>query len=269
MSSQHDPFVAMKAAQRQAWASFSPTAIFTTEPAAKLVSFAGIERGERVLDVGCGTGVVAITAALRGASVEGFDLSPDLLEEARRNAAVCGPSLSVTFGEGDCEALPFADASFDVVVSQFGHMFAPRPDVATAEMLRVLKPGGRVAFSTWQPELLMGRMFDLFARVSPPPDGVALPSSWGVPQVVRERLSSRVADVTFGSGEMRTPTLSPLHFCARMEATSPPLKKALASLAGDPAAVARLRDELRSIVACYFRDNCITQTFLMTRARKL
>ena len=269
MSSQHDPFAAMKAAQREAWASFSPTAIFTTEPAAKLVAFAGIERGERVLDVGCGTGVVAITAALRGASVEGFDLSPDLLDEARRNAAVCEPSHSVAFHEGDCEALPFADASFDVVVSQFGHMFAPRPEVAIAEMLRVLKPGGRVAFSTWQPELLMGRMFDLFARVSPPPAGAALPSSWGVPQIVRERLSSRVVDVTFGSGEMRTPTLSPAQFCARMEATSPPLKKALAALAGDPAAAARLRDELRSIVACYFRDNCITQTFLMTRAKKV
>ena len=268
MSTTPDPFAAMKAAQREAWASFSPTAIFTTEPAAKLVTFAGIERGERVLDVGCGTGVVAITAALRGASVEGFDLSPDLLEEARRNAAVCGPSLSVAFHEGDCEALPFGDSSFDVVVSQFGHMFAPRPRVAVSEMLRVLKRGGRIAFSTWPPELLMGRMFDLFARVSPPPQGAALPSSWGDPRNVRELLDALVHDIEFASAEMRTPTLSPDHFCARMEATSPPLKKAMAALAGDPAAAARLRDELRSIVTCYFRDNCVTQTFLMTRGTK-
>ena len=268
MSTTPDPFAAMKAAQRQAWASFSPTAIFTTEPAAKLVAFAGIENGNRVLDVGCGTGPVAITAALRGAHVDGFDLSPDLLDEARNNAQIAKCISAVRFTEGDCEQLPYQDATFDVVVSQFGHMFAPRPRVAVAEMLRVLKPGGRITFSTWPPELLMGRMFDLFARVSPPPQGAALPSSWGDPRNVRELLDGLVRDLEFASAEMRTPTLTPDHFCARMEATSPPYKKALSSLAADPAAADRLRGELRAIVAAYFRDNCITQTFLMTRANK-
>lgn len=268
MSTTPDPFAAMKSAQRQAWASFSPTAIFTTEPAAKLVAFAQIERGERVLDVGCGTGTVAITAALRGAYVDGLDLSPDLLDEARAHAQIARGIEVLRFAEGDCERMPYADASFDCVVSQFGHMFGPRPHVAIAEMLRVLRPGGRIAFSTWPPELLMGRMFDLFARVSPLPEGAALPSSWGDPHNVRERLGSAVRGLEFATGEMRTPTLSPDHFCARMEATSPPYKKALASLAADPAAADRLRGDLRAIVAAYFRDNCVTQTFLMTRATK-
>jgi SAM-dependent methyltransferase len=263
----HDPFTAMKAAARESWATFGPNAMFTTKPAATLVEWASVQRDERVLDVGCGTGVVAVTAAMRGAVVTALDLSPVLLDEARRNAAIS--ELPMTLLEGDCEQLPFADQSFDVVMSQFGHMFAPRPEVAIAEMLRVLRQGGRIAFSTWPPELLMGRMFDLFAKFVPPPHGAALPSSWGTAQVVRERLGSRVRDVEFGSGEMHSPALSPAHFRARMEQGSPPLLKAIASLHGDEAAIARLRREVESIAVGYFRDNCMTQAFLMTRAVKV
>src|SRR5208282_6875070 len=140
-----DPFPKFKAAQRDAWAVFAPAAIFNTIAAAKLVKFAQVAPGQRVLDVGCGTGVVAVTAARRGAKVTGLDLSPDLLERARKNASTA--AVDVDFTEGDAEALPYPDASFDVVLSQFGHMFAPRPVVAAQEMLRVLKTGGRVAFS--------------------------------------------------------------------------------------------------------------------------
>src|SRR5579863_10280804 len=141
-----DPFEKFKAAQREGWSSFVPVEIMTTPPAAKLVKFAQIAAGQRVLDVACGTGVVAVTAARGGAKVSGLDLTPALLERARENAAIAG--VGVDFIEGDAEALPYPDASFDVVLSQFGHMFAPRPAIAVREMLRVLKPGGRVAFST-------------------------------------------------------------------------------------------------------------------------
>ena len=136
-----DPFARLKASEREHWASFAPAAIFSTVPAAKLVKFAQVSPGQRVLDVGCGTGVVAITAARRGAKVSGLDLSPDLLHRARDNAVTAG--VEIDFLEGDAEALPYPDATFNIVLSQFGHIFAPRPEVAVREMLRVLKLGGR------------------------------------------------------------------------------------------------------------------------------
>jgi ubiquinone/menaquinone biosynthesis C-methylase UbiE len=127
-----------KAVQRESWGLFAPLAQFTTPGAAMLVKFAGIKPDEAVLDVACGTGVVAVTAARAGARVKGLDLSPVLLEDARKNAAIIGAPIE--FREGDVEALPYQDGEFDVVLSQFGHMFAPRPDVAVREMLR---PGRR------------------------------------------------------------------------------------------------------------------------------
>src|SRR5579872_1277204 len=164
----------------------------TTRPAAQLVKFAEVSAGQRVLDVACGTGVVAVTAALRGAKVCGLDLTPTLIERANKNARIAG--VDVEFVEGDAEALPYPDASFDVVLSQYGHIFAPRPAVVVNEMLRVLKTGGRIAFSTWPPEHFTGRMFAFVGRhAPPPPPGVeppAPPPLWGDPNVVRERLGS-------------------------------------------------------------------------------
>ncbi|MBI2604511.1 MAG: class I SAM-dependent methyltransferase, partial [Deltaproteobacteria bacterium] len=146
----NDPFAQFKSIQKESWALFAPLETFTMLPAAALAKFAVVQAGESVLDVGCGTGVVAVTAARLGARVRGLDLSPVLLERAKQNASTAG--VEIEFTEGDVEALPYQDASFDAVLSQFGHMFAPRPQVAVSEMLRVLKPGGRIAFSTWPPE---------------------------------------------------------------------------------------------------------------------
>jgi SAM-dependent methyltransferase len=260
-----DPFAEFKAKQRLAWASFAPLEAVTTMPAAHLVRAAQVATGAAVLDVGCGTGVVAVTAARAGARVTGVDLTPALIEHARRNAQTAG--LHVDLHEGDVEALPFPDATFDVVLSQFGHMFAPRPDVAMAEMLRVLRPGGRIAFSTWPPEHFTGQMFALTGRYLPPPQGAAPPVQWGDPNVVRQRLGDAVSDLRFERGVLWFPTLSAAHYGAVLESTGP-LGRVAADLASDPAALGAFRREFHALIAQWFADNAIRQDYLLTRATK-
>src|SRR5437764_1460033 len=191
-----DAIEKFKEAQKQGWAHFAPLQSVTTPTAARLAKFAGVQSGQRVLDVACGTGVVAITAARIGANVTGLDLTPELLERARENSGVA--EVDVDWREGDVEALPFQDGAFDVVLSQFGHMFAPRPEVAIREMLRVLKPSGTIAFSTWPPELLIGRSFTLVGSyMPPPPTGVSPPPPCGDANIVRSLLGTAVRDTLF------------------------------------------------------------------------
>lgn len=262
-----DPFSDFKAGQREGWALFAPLEVITTIPAGHLVEYAGVKAGDRVLDVGCGTGVVAVTAARTGAKVKGLDLSPVLLEKARANADIA--ELEVEFTEGDVEHLPYADASFDVVLSQFGHMFAPRPDVAIKEMLRVLKPGGRIAFSTWPPELFTGKMFALVGKYLPPPAGVAAPPQWGDPNVVKERLGSAVKDLSFEREVLQSPLLSVKHFRRSFETNAAPVLKLVQMLKDDPSRLAQFRAELEDLIAVFARGNRLRQHFLMTRAIKL
>lgn len=259
-----DSFAEFKRRQREMWASFAPTATFTTPVAGHLVEFAGIRPAERVLDVACGTGVVAITAARAGASVCGLDLTPELLEHARVNQEIAG--CKVEWTEGDAESLPYPDASFDVVLSQFGHMFAPRPEVALAEMRRVLRPGGRIAFATWPPEHFVGRFFGMVARYSPPPEGAAPPPLWGVVPVVTERLSAGFHPPLFDRGVMLAPALSLGHVWETMATSVGPLQKLIEGLAHDPAQVERVRDEFCELARPYFSGNLLRHNYLLTRA---
>ena len=119
-----------KEVQRQGWAHFAPLEAMTTPAAAKLVRHAGVRGGQRVLDVACGTGVVALTAARLGANATGLDLTPELIERARENAEIA--NVEIEWHLGDAEELPFKNATYDVVLSQFGHMIAPRPEVAVS-----------------------------------------------------------------------------------------------------------------------------------------
>lgn len=266
-----DPFATFKALQSEAWAAFAPVEINTIIPAAKLVKFAEVSAGQKVLDVACGTGVVAVTAARRGANVSGLDLSPALLERARSNAEAA--AVAIDFTEGDAEALPYPDAAFDVVLSQFGHIFAPRPALAVKEMLRVLRAGGRIAFSTWPPEHFTGRLFALVASYAPPaPAGSeqpAPPALWGDPNVVRERLGALVRDLRFDRDTLLAPALSPQHTRARQERTLGPLMKLIEQLKDDAAKIAKLRRDLEALIGEAFADNTVHQHFLMTRATKV
>lgn len=261
-----DPFAGFKAAQREGWALFAPLETITTIPAGLLVQFAGVKAGERVLDVACGTGVVAVTAARLGARVRGLDLAPALLERARQNAQIAG--VDIDFVEGDVEALPYADGEFDVVLSQFGHMFGPQPAVTIAEMLRVLKPGGRIAFSTWPPEMFTGRMFGLVSRYLPPPPGIPPTTDWGQDRIVRERLGEAVTDLVFERELLTVPALSPAHYRITFEATAAPVIKLVQTLKDDPARLAQFRQEFEDLIALYWRGNAVRQHFLMTRAVK-
>jgi SAM-dependent methyltransferase len=263
-----DPFATFKQAQKAGWASFAPLQAITTATAAKLVNHARIRSGQRVLDVACGTGVVAVTAARLGAKVTGLDLTPELLAEARENSRVA--MVDIDWHEGDVEHLPFDANTFDIVVSQFGHMFAPRPDVAIGEMLRVLKPGGTIAFSTWPPELFDGRKFaHVGSYMPPPPPGAAPPPQWGDPNIVRQRLGTAVRDIAFNRDTMLVPALSPQHSRVAMERTAGPVLKLVEMLsASDPERLASFRRDYEAIVAEYLDDNIVRQDFLMTRAIK-
>jgi SAM-dependent methyltransferase len=264
---QPDTFAEFKKRNREMWASFAPTAIFTTPVAGQLVKFASIVSGEKVLDVGTGTGVVAITAARTGARVSGLDLTPELLEQARENARIA-QTQEIVWTEGDAESLPYPDASFDVVVSQFGHIFAPRPDVAVTEIRRVLKPGGRLAFATWPPEHLVGRMFAFIGRNSPPPPpGAAPPSQWGNPAIITERLAASFEDPFFVRGTMGVPALSVDHFRLFMEKSVGPMQKLVESLATNPEKLSSIRAEFDSLALPYYADNLVHQDYLLTRAR--
>jgi SAM-dependent methyltransferase len=263
---QNDPFAQFKAAQREGWALFVPLEAYTTPASARLVEYARVQPGEKVLDAACGTGVVAVTAARTGAQVKALDLCPVLLEHARWNTKTAG--VAIEFTEGDVEELPYPDASFDVVLSQYGHMFAPRPEVAVSEMLRVLKPGGRIAFSTWPPELFIGRVFSLVAQYLPPPPGVPPVALWGDPNIIRERLGDQVTNLAFERETMYVPALSPQHARQTFEATAAPVLKVAQTLKDDVAKLARFRNELEALITAYTRNNLVRQQYLMTYAVK-
>ncbi len=152
-----------------------------------------ISPGSHVLDVACGTGNSAIPLARLGCIVTGVDIAPNLLVQARERAAAEG--LTATFDEGDAEQLPYPDASFDAVVTMFGAMFAPRPELVASELARVLKPGGLLAMANWNPASFSGQMFKVGGKHVPPPSGIAPPVLWGDDATVRQRLAPHFSQI--------------------------------------------------------------------------
>ncbi|HEY0844668.1 MAG TPA: class I SAM-dependent methyltransferase [Noviherbaspirillum sp.] len=149
--------------------------------------------GTRMLDVACGAGQIAIPAARAGVDVTGIDIATNLIEQARARARSEG--VDAHFDEGDAEMLPYDDASFDVVVSLIGAMFAPRPELVAAELKRVCRPGGRIAMANWTPEGHVGQMFKIIGKHVPPPPLMAPPMKWGDEATLRERLQDGTSAV--------------------------------------------------------------------------
>jgi SAM-dependent methyltransferase len=164
---------------------------FLTPLGPRLVDASGIRPGMRVLDVGAGTGNASIPAALRGADVVASDLTPELLEAGRERARAAGAELE--WVEADAESLPFEDASFDVVISAIGVMFAPFHQVAADELLRVVRPGGTIGLLSWTPEGMLGGLFRLMSPFAPPPPaGAQSPPLWGSEQHLDGLLGDRI-----------------------------------------------------------------------------
>lgn len=182
-------FTQLKSGMKATWMAgdFGQIARFTEDAGEEFVGRIGIESGATVLDIACGTGNTAIPAAKTGAAVTGVDIASNLLEQARKRAA--DRRLNIRFEEGDAENLPYPDHSFDVVLTMFGAMFAPRPEKVASEILRVCKPGGTIAMANWTPEGFVGKSFQLTAKMVPPPP-VPAPVLWGSEQIVLQRLGA-------------------------------------------------------------------------------
>jgi SAM-dependent methyltransferase len=202
-----------------------------------------IKPGAQLLDVGCGAGQLSLIAARAGARVTGCDIASNWLVQARRSAAAEG--LSVVFEEGDAEALPYGNGTFDVVASLIGAMFAPRPERVAAELTRVCRPGGIIAMANWTGPGFVGQMFKTIAKHIAP-SGMPSPVLWGDEPTVRERLGSGVATLECSSHlyELSYP-FSPADVVEFFRANYGPMMRAFASIGEE--AQRQLRDELTGL----------------------
>ena len=188
---------ALKTKLKATWISgdFTKIAESFRGGAAEFVERLNIKPGTRVLDVACGTGNQSIPAARAGAAVTGIDIAPNLIEQARKWAEK--ESFEIRFDEGDAENLPYADAGFDLVMTMFGAMFAPRPERISAELVRVCRPGGSIAMANWTPTGFIGQMFKTTGKHVAPPPNMPSPLLWGDETTVRERLGEGVSEINF------------------------------------------------------------------------
>lgn len=247
----HVPFIpnlqAVKVKQKATWESgdFGRIAESIENVAEEFMARQPLQRGARVLDVACGTGNLAVIAARQGCVVTGIDLASNLIAQARARATA--GNLSIDFKEGDAEALPVAPEQFDLVLSMFGVMFTPQPEVAVAELQRVTRRGGRIALANWTPGGFIGKMFKVFkAHLPPPPAGVPSPMGWGDEATVQERLRHGFNQVrlTRRLAMMRYP-FPPAETVEFFRQYYGPTLNAFAALA--PAAQAALRHDLEAL----------------------
>lgn len=185
----------IKARQRKSWAAGDIPIIARplVGVAENFCEAAALRPGQQVLDVATCTGNVAIAAARRYCEVTGIDYIPDLLDVARERADV--ERLQITFLEADAECLPFADASFDVVLSALGVMFTPNQELAASEMLRVCRPGGKIGLISWTPEGFFGEMGSVMQMYAPSPSGLKPPGLWGTEKRLEELFGAEIASM--------------------------------------------------------------------------
>lgn len=181
--------------QQATWATgdFNTISLKIMDMSEALVRAVDPHAGQRVLDIACGSGNAALVAGRRDCDVTGIDYVPELIERARMRAATDG--VDIDFRVGDAQALPFPDASFDVVLSVLGVMFAPDQEKAASELLRVCRPGGTIGLASWMPEAFGGDFFATHARYAPPPLGAKPPVRWGTDAGLDELLGPGVSSI--------------------------------------------------------------------------
>ena len=201
--------------------------------------------GDRVLDVGTASGNTALAAARRRARVTAIDLVPSLLERARQRASAEG--LTVDFEQGDAMALAFPDGSFDVVMTTFGAIFAPDAEQTAAEMSRVCRPGGKVAFAAWTPDGMLGRLFELLAGYAPAELALAAPNEWGDEAKFRKRLGPYSSEIAVQRQAVFFRALSAQHWVEFMKTYFGPAIRAFG--ASSPMAQKKLAEEMADLVS--------------------
>jgi len=223
---------ALKTKQQLTWASGDFAVIGTTLQIVGelLCEAADVGGGERVLDVAAGNGNATLAAARRFAHVTSTDYVPALLEGGRRRAEAEG--LAVTFEEADAEALPYPAASFDVILSTFGVMFAPDHAKSSSELLRVCRLGGRIGLASWTPEGFIGQMFRVVAKYIPPPAGVQSPLLWGTRDHL-QKLFGSAASINHTVRDFAFRYESAEHFVEIFRTYYGPVHKAFAALDAD------------------------------------
>jgi SAM-dependent methyltransferase len=221
---------AIKQKQQATWASgdFAVVGITLQIVGESLAEAADVRAGERVLDVAAGNGNATLAAARRFAQVTSTDYVPALLDKGRARAQADG--LDVRFLEADVEDLPFADGSFDVVLSTFGAMFAPDHGRTAREMLRVLRPGGRIGLANWTPAGFIGRLFKVIGKHLPPPPGLASPALWGSEAHLAELFGAQAADIRAERRLFNFRYRSPAHWVQVFRDYYGPTHKAFAAL---------------------------------------
>ena len=240
-------FEAIKDRQRSMWGAGDYGAVGTrlVVMGEQLCDSADIRAGERVLDVACGHGITALAAARRFAEVTAIDYVPALIDRGRERAQA--DRLPVRFEVADAEALPFPDGSFDVVTSTVGVMFAPNQAQAAAEMLRVCRPGGRIALTSWTPEGFLGQLFRIVASVAPPPPGVASPMRWGTERGLQELFGDGIAALDAQRRRYRMCYLSADHWLDFFRANYGPVLRLFAAL--DAPRQEALAAEIKALLA--------------------
>ena len=266
---------ALKAKHRAMWAlgdypALAEDLIADLGPA--LVAAAGIGPGDHVLDVAAGSGNASIPAARLGARVVASDLTPELLDKGRERANQLGANIE--WREADAEALPFADADFDRVISCVGVMFAPHHELSAGELVRVCRPGGTIGLISWTPVGFIGQMFSTMKPYqAPPPPGAQPPPLWGDPDHVQKLLGDRIADF---NARRETVTVdrfaSAEAFRDYFKSHYGPTIATYRSIAGDPAKVAALDRDLADLARRHDRGTSSTVLeweYLLVTAHRL
>jgi SAM-dependent methyltransferase len=252
-TTQTPDLTAIKGRQKKAWSSgdYGKVGVTLLMIAEALAEAAELHPGQRVLDVACGNGNTSLAAARRFCEVVGIDYVPMLLDEGRERARADG--LVVDFQEGDAEELPFPDVSFDVVLSTIGVMFAPNQQKAAAELLRVVRPGGKIGMANWVPDGYIGNLFKTIGKYVPPPPGLKPPFRWGTEEGLDELLNGGI-----GSLQTRRRTFvwrfpSAQHHVDFMREYYGPLNKAFGAL--DEEGQNALESDLISLAESYNRSD--------------